>query len=143
MDSPLSTAYLNFNQSLLQADGWLHNIFGTKDVMDSFITQHRSVTEWTDAKGVMCQVHFILDLLLFLLLFQLLPLIIFLLLFILILMLLLPQATALVVGREIRLVGTANIGQPGPGYTTLESVLGAKQQEPFYVGYYQVLNKSN
>ena len=48
------------------------------------------------------------------------------------------QATALVVGREVRLVGTANIGQPGPGYTTLESVPGADKMDPLTVGYYQV-----
>ena len=48
------------------------------------------------------------------------------------------QATALVVGREIRLVGTANIGQLGPGYTVLESVPGADKKEALNVGYYQV-----
>jgi len=47
------------------------------------------------------------------------------------------QATALIVGREIRLVGTANIGQLGPGYTVLESVPGAEKLQPLTVGYYQ------
>jgi len=47
------------------------------------------------------------------------------------------QATALIVGREIRLVGTANIGQLGPGYTVLESVPGAERLQPLTVGYYQ------
>ena len=44
---------------------------------------------------------------------------------------------------KIRLVGTANIGQPGPGYTTLERVLGSNLLEPLYVGYYQVLKYWN
>jgi len=47
------------------------------------------------------------------------------------------QATALLVKREIRLVGTANNGQPGLGFTTLESVEGANSQEPLTIGYYQ------
>jgi len=47
------------------------------------------------------------------------------------------QATALLVKREIRIVGTANNGQPGAGYTTLESVEGASRMEPLTVGYYQ------
>ena len=35
-------------------------------------------------------------------------------------------------------MGTANIGQKGPGYTTLESVRGSEYLSPLYVGYYQV-----
>ena len=46
------------------------------------------------------------------------------------------QATALAVGREIRLVGTANIGQM-PGYTTIESLPGSERLKPLSVGYYQ------
>ncbi len=34
-------------------------------------------------------------------------------------------------------MGTANIGQPGPGYTTLESVESAKDLEPLTIGYFQ------
>ena len=40
------------------------------------------------------------------------------------------QATALVVGREIRLIVTANIG-PMPGYTTLESFSCPECKEDF------------
>ena len=46
------------------------------------------------------------------------------------------QATALVVGREICLIGTANIG-PMPGYTTLESLPGTETKKPLTIGYYQ------
>ena len=46
------------------------------------------------------------------------------------------QATALIVGREIRLIGTANIGQM-PGYTTLESLPGTETKKPLTIGYYQ------
>jgi hypothetical protein len=45
------------------------------------------------------------------------------------------QATALIVGREIRLIGTANIGQI-PGYTTLESLPGTETKKPLTIGYY-------
>ena len=48
------------------------------------------------------------------------------------------QATATLIGREVRLVGTANIGQKGEGYTTLESVRGSEYLSPLYIGYYQV-----
>ncbi len=47
------------------------------------------------------------------------------------------QATALLVSREVRLVGTANIGQPGLGYTTMESGESAKDLEPLTIGYLQ------
>lgn len=47
------------------------------------------------------------------------------------------QATALYVGRAIHVVGTANIGQMGCGFTTLESVDGSEDLEPFTVGYLQ------
>ena len=40
------------------------------------------------------------------------------------------------VGREVRLVGTANIAQPGTGFTTLK-VPGAENLEPLNIGYYQ------
>ena len=40
------------------------------------------------------------------------------------------------VGREIRLIGTANIGQL-PGYTTLESLPGTASKKPLTIGYYQ------
>ena len=46
------------------------------------------------------------------------------------------QATVLVVGREICLIGTANIGQM-PGYTTLESLPGPETKKPLTIGYYQ------
>ena len=46
------------------------------------------------------------------------------------------QATALAVGREFRLMGTANIGQM-PGYTTLESLPGTETKKPLTIGYYQ------
>ena len=46
------------------------------------------------------------------------------------------QATALYVGRNIRLVGTANIGQD-QSYTKLEAGEEADTLPPFYIGYYQ------
>ena len=46
------------------------------------------------------------------------------------------QATALYVGRNIHIVGTANIGQ-GSAFTKLESVEEAENYPPFSVGYYQ------
>jgi len=46
------------------------------------------------------------------------------------------QATALYVGRNIHIVGTANIGQ-GFAFTKLESVEEAENFPPFTVGYYQ------
>ena len=46
------------------------------------------------------------------------------------------QATALFVGRNIHIVGTANIGQ-GEAYTKLESVEESTKFPPFTVGYYQ------
>ena len=48
------------------------------------------------------------------------------------------QATASLIGREVRLVGTANIGQKGPGYTTLPSVRGSEYLSALHIGYYQV-----
>jgi len=46
------------------------------------------------------------------------------------------QATALFVGRNVHIVGTANIGQ-GFAFTKLESVEEAEEFPPFTVGYYQ------
>jgi len=46
------------------------------------------------------------------------------------------QSTALYVGRNIHIVGTANIGQ-GFAFTKLESIEGADEYSPFTVGYYQ------
>jgi len=46
------------------------------------------------------------------------------------------QATSLYVGRNIHIVGTANIGQ-GFAFTKLESVEEANSFPPFTVGYYQ------
>jgi len=46
------------------------------------------------------------------------------------------QATSLYVGRNIHIVGTANIGQ-GFAFTKLESVDDADSFPPFTVGYYQ------
>merc|ERR1712059_221885 len=46
------------------------------------------------------------------------------------------QATAFYLGHNIHIVGTANTGQ-GLGYTKLESVEGADQFQPLYIGYYQ------
>ena len=46
------------------------------------------------------------------------------------------QATALYVGRNIRLVGTANFGQD-QSYTKLEAGEEADTLPPFYIGYYQ------
>jgi len=46
------------------------------------------------------------------------------------------QATALFVGRNVHIVGTANIGQ-GFAFTKLESVEEAEDFPPFTVGYYQ------
>merc|ERR1719187_896494 len=46
------------------------------------------------------------------------------------------QATALFVGRNVHIVGTANIGQ-GFAFTKLESIEEADSFPPFTVGYYQ------
>merc|ERR1719369_1314517 len=46
------------------------------------------------------------------------------------------QATALFVGRNVHIVGTANIGQ-GFAFTKLESIEEADNFPPFTVGYYQ------
>ena len=52
------------------------------------------------------------------------------------------QATALFTGREVRIVGTANIGEKGEGFTTLRSVPGSEYLSPLTVGYYQVGSSS-
>ena len=43
----------------------------------------------------------------------------------------------MVVGREVRIVGTINSSSTGPGYTLLESVKGSEKKEPMVIGYYQ------
>ena len=46
------------------------------------------------------------------------------------------QATALYIGRDIRIVGTSNRGQKDP-YTVLSGGEGAEGLPPLYIGYYQ------
>ena len=43
----------------------------------------------------------------------------------------------MVVGSQVRIVGTINSSTTGPGYTLLESVKGSEKMEPMVIGYYQ------
>ena len=55
-----------------QVDSWIKDVFGTKEEFDSFLVKHAKEGEWTDDKGIMCQVIRFLLLLLILLLLLLL-----------------------------------------------------------------------
>ena len=46
------------------------------------------------------------------------------------------QATALYLGREVRIVGTKNIGQGNLGYTQLDSLPGSRELPKLYVAHY-------
>ena len=81
-----------FNWSLLQAEQWVENLFGgDEELFERFLERHSMSQAWTDGYGIICQVSkrrkFHLNLL--------------------------SQATALVVGREIQVIGTNHKEQGG------------------------------
>ena len=81
-----------FNWSLLQAEQWVENLFGgDEELFERFLERHSESQAWTDGYGIICQVSkrrkFHLNLL--------------------------TQATALVVGREIQVIGTNHKEQGG------------------------------
>ena len=81
-----------FNWSLLQAEQWVENLFGgDEELFERFLERHSESQAWTDGYGIICQVSkrrkFHLNLL--------------------------SQATALVVGREIQVIGTNHKEQGG------------------------------
>ena len=143
---------------------WKKDVLGSQKVLKSFLTRHSQPREWTDTTGIMCQVNlhqeesvtnratlsscapFVS------LFFFFLPFCAILYSFFCSFTDLLPfpytaknphnlngaQATAFVVGQEVRIDGTINNSNTGPGYTLLESVKGSEKKEPMILGYYQV-----